>query len=204
MDNIEAPSSAMPDVVDQVALARSGMASRCSPCPPTCTSRPTRWRFSRSLEGPLDLLLYLIRKQNFNILDIPMARAHAPVPGVRGRNPQPQPGTGGRIPADGGHAHRDQVAHAAAAAKSRQAPEEAEDPRAELVRRLLEYEQMKMAASNWASCRSTGATSSRHRCISSKACSRVFPTHLVDLQDAWRDILNVPSWCSTTRSRARN
>ena len=24
-------------------------------------------------EGPLDLLLYLIRKQNFNILDIPMA-----------------------------------------------------------------------------------------------------------------------------------
>ena len=26
-----------------------------------------------SFEGPLDLLLYLIRKQNFNILDIPMA-----------------------------------------------------------------------------------------------------------------------------------
>ena len=29
--------------------------------------------FLDSFEGPLDLLLYLIRKQNFNILDIPMA-----------------------------------------------------------------------------------------------------------------------------------
>ncbi|MCX7201925.1 MAG: segregation/condensation protein A, partial [Burkholderiales bacterium] len=27
--------------------------------------------FLESFEGPLDLLLYLIRKQNFNILDIP-------------------------------------------------------------------------------------------------------------------------------------
>ena len=27
-----------------------------------------------AFEGPLDLLLYLIRKQNFNILDIPMAQ----------------------------------------------------------------------------------------------------------------------------------
>ena len=26
-----------------------------------------------AFEGPLDLLLYLIRKQNFNVLDIPMA-----------------------------------------------------------------------------------------------------------------------------------
>jgi hypothetical protein len=29
--------------------------------------------FLEAFEGPLDLLLYLIRKQNFNILDIPMA-----------------------------------------------------------------------------------------------------------------------------------
>ncbi len=29
--------------------------------------------FLDAFEGPLDLLLYLIRKQNFNILDIPMA-----------------------------------------------------------------------------------------------------------------------------------
>src|SRR3954468_6165854 len=30
--------------------------------------------FLDAFEGPLDLLLYLIRKQNFNILDIPMAQ----------------------------------------------------------------------------------------------------------------------------------
>ena len=29
--------------------------------------------FLESFEGPLDLLLYLIRKQNINVLDIPMA-----------------------------------------------------------------------------------------------------------------------------------
>ena len=29
--------------------------------------------FLEAFEGPLDLLLYLIRKQNFNVLDIPMA-----------------------------------------------------------------------------------------------------------------------------------
>ncbi|HQA35494.1 MAG TPA: segregation/condensation protein A, partial [Casimicrobium huifangae] len=29
--------------------------------------------FLDAFEGPLDLLLYLIRKQNLNILDIPMA-----------------------------------------------------------------------------------------------------------------------------------
>ena len=29
--------------------------------------------FLESFEGPLDLLLYLIRRQNFNILDIPLA-----------------------------------------------------------------------------------------------------------------------------------
>ena len=35
--------------------------------------------FLEAFEGPLDLLLYLIRKQNFNILDIPLAEASAPI-----------------------------------------------------------------------------------------------------------------------------
>jgi chromatin segregation and condensation protein Rec8/ScpA/Scc1 (kleisin family) len=42
--------------------------------PRTCTFRRMRWRsFLESFEGPLDLLLYLIRKANIDILDIPMA-----------------------------------------------------------------------------------------------------------------------------------
>ena len=44
--------------------------------------------FLEAFEGPLDLLLYLIRKQNFNILDIPMAGRDAPVPGLRRPDPQ--------------------------------------------------------------------------------------------------------------------
>ena len=50
-----------------------------------------------------------------------------------------------RVPADGGDADRDQVAPAAAAAAGAPSAIE-EDPRAELVRRLLEYERMKKAA----------------------------------------------------------
>ena len=63
----------MPDVVDQVALARLyGEPLFAMPTdlyiPPDALEV-----FLEAFEGPLDLLLYLIRKQNFNILDIPMA-----------------------------------------------------------------------------------------------------------------------------------
>src|SRR5215467_3068401 len=100
--------------------------------------------FLDAFEGPLDLLLYLIRKQNINVLDIPMAeltrqylgyvemmRAHqlelaaeyllmaAVLIEIKSRMLLPRP-----VSADD--------------------PET--DPRAELVRRLLEYERMKLAA----------------------------------------------------------
>ena len=101
--------------------------------------------FLDAFEGPLDLLLYLIRKHSLDILDIPMAeltrqymeyvemmRTHA----ARARR---------RVPADGRAADRDQVAHAAAAARGARTRARPEDPRAELVRRLLEYERMKKA-----------------------------------------------------------
>ncbi len=38
--------------------------------------------FLDAFEGPLDLLLYLIRRQNLNILDIPDCRDHPPVHAV--------------------------------------------------------------------------------------------------------------------------
>jgi segregation and condensation protein A len=50
------------------------MASRCSRCRTDLYIPPDALQvFLEAFEGPLDLLLYLIRKQNFNILDIPMA-----------------------------------------------------------------------------------------------------------------------------------
>jgi segregation and condensation protein A len=62
-----------PDVVDSVALARLyGEPLFAMPrdlyIPPDALEI-----FLETFQGPLDLLLYLIRKQNFNVLDIPMA-----------------------------------------------------------------------------------------------------------------------------------
>jgi segregation and condensation protein A len=99
-----------------------------------------------SFQGPLDLLLYLIRKHNLDVLDIPMAaltkqymtyievmQQHrlelaaeyllmaAVLIEIKSRMLLPRP--------------------------PKQSDEETdEDPRAELMRRLLEYEQMKLAA----------------------------------------------------------
>src|SRR3954463_8526572 len=97
-----------------------------------------------AFEGPLDLLLYLIRKENLDILDIPMARLTrqylvyvevmrqktlelaaeylvmaAMLMEIKSRLLLPRPPSADPIE---------------------------EDPRAELVRRLLEYEQIKKAA----------------------------------------------------------
>ncbi|MDO9025733.1 segregation and condensation protein A, partial [Zwartia sp.] len=62
-----------PDVIDAVALARLyGEPLFALPndlyIPPDALEV-----FLETFQGPLDLLLYLIRKQNFNVLDIPMA-----------------------------------------------------------------------------------------------------------------------------------
>ena len=101
--------------------------------------------FLETFEGPLDLLLYLIRKQNFDILDIPMADVTRQylvyVDEIRVRNLELA-------------AEYLLMAAMLIEIKSRMLlpivkstdTGEAEDPRAELVRRLLEYERMKKAA----------------------------------------------------------
>lgn len=97
-----------------------------------------------AFEGPLDLLLYLIRKQNLDILDIPMApltRQYVEyVEIMRSRNLELA-------------AEYLVMAAMLMEIKSRMllprpktAEPEEQDPRAELVRRLLEYERMKRAA----------------------------------------------------------
>lgn len=98
-----------------------------------------------TFQGPLDLLLYLIRKHNLDVLDIPMAQLTqqymtyielmqrnrlelaaeyllmaAVLIEIKSRMLLPRP--------------------------PRMGEEEVDDPRAELMRRLLEYEQMKLAA----------------------------------------------------------
>ena len=97
-----------------------------------------------AFEGPLDLLLYLIRKANVDILDIPMApltRQYLDyVESMRASNLELA-------------AEYLVMAAMLIEIKSRMLlprtavgeGDEAEDPRAELVRRLMEYEQMKLA-----------------------------------------------------------
>ncbi len=101
--------------------------------------------FLDAFEGPLDLLLYLIRKQNFNVLDIPMAQVTgqylAYVEQIRASN----------LELAGEYLL---MAALLIEIKSRMllpvrradTGEEVDDPRAELVRRLLEYERMKEGA----------------------------------------------------------
>ena len=100
--------------------------------------------FLDAFEGPLDLLLYLIRKANIDILEVPMAALTEQyleyVEAMRKHNLELA-------------AEYLLMAAVLLEIKSRmllprppRAVEEEDDPRAELVRRLLDYEQMKRAA----------------------------------------------------------
>ncbi|MFX6759328.1 segregation/condensation protein A, partial [Acinetobacter baumannii] len=66
-----------PDVIDGVALARL-YGEPLFQLPNDLYIPPDALEvFLEAFQGPLDLLLYLIRKQNFNILDIPLAQVTA-------------------------------------------------------------------------------------------------------------------------------
>jgi segregation and condensation protein A len=68
--------------------------------------------------------------------------------------------------------------------------EEAEDPRAELVRRLLEYEQMKAAAFRLNELPQVGRDVLRAQVYIEQSLQPRFPdVDIADLQEAWRDIL---------------
>ncbi len=148
----------------------------------------------QAFEGPLDLLLYLIRKQNLDILDIPMAdltRQYiayiealqasrlelaadyllmaAMLVDIKSRMLLPRPPT----LAD---------------------TDEPEDPRAELVRRLLEYEQIKAAAQRIDALPQAGRDFSWVQAAFEPSAPPLPTVSTAELMDAWRSIL--------TRARA--
>jgi segregation and condensation protein A len=90
-------------------------------------------------QGPLDLLLHLIRTQDIEIFDIPIARiTHQFLEAIRGLAARDLDGAGEFL----------EMAATLIHIKSqmllpRPMEDEDEDPRAELVRRLLEYEQIR-------------------------------------------------------------
>ena len=81
----------LPDVVDHIAVARLYGEPLFALPQDLCIPPDALEVFLEAFEGPLDLLLYLIRKQNFNILDIPMAAVTRQylsyVDEIRGRAP---------------------------------------------------------------------------------------------------------------------
>ncbi|HKW80755.1 MAG TPA: ScpA family protein [Casimicrobiaceae bacterium] len=100
--------------------------------------------FLESFEGPLDLLLYLIRKQNIDVLDIPMAELTRQylVYVEMMRRTQLELAAEYLLMA----AVLIEIKSRLLLPKPPQQGDEPADPRAELVRRLLEYERMKAAA----------------------------------------------------------
>ena len=178
-----------PSVVDQVALARL-YGEPLFALPQDLYIPPDALEvFLEAFEGPLDLLLYLIRKQNFNILDIPMLdvtrQYMAYVDEVRSRNLELA-------------AEYLLMAAMLIEIKSRmllppkkqEDGEEAEDPRAELVRRLLEYEQMKLAAQQLGQLPTYGRDFLKATVYIEQSLQPRFPdVEISELQAAWRDIL---------------
>jgi segregation and condensation protein A len=145
--------------------------------------------FLETFEGPLDLLLYLIRRHSLDILDIPMAELTrqymeyvemmrdnqlelaaeyllmaALLIEIKSRMLLPRPKRGDE--------------------------NEPEDPRAELVRRLLEYERMKKAALALGEAPVAGRDFSVVEVYIEQALAERLPAlHVADLSEAWRSIL---------------
>ena len=143
--NADAGQDTTPEAVDGVAFARL-YGEPLFKVPEGLYIPPDALRvFLESFEGPLDLLLYLIRRQKFDIMQIPMAivteQYMSYVELIRESNLE--------LAAD----YLVMAAHLMQIKSQLLLPvthadtgEEVADPQAELARRLLEYEKMKMAA----------------------------------------------------------
>src|SRR5687768_14002302 len=143
--------------------------------------------FLEQFEGPLDLLLYLIRKENISVLDIPMAKLTIQyleyVEMMRSQQLELA-------------AEYLLMAAMLIEIKSRMllprpsATDLEEDPRAELVRRLLEYEQMKAAAHKLNSLPQAGRDFSLVHVLFEREAERLPEVRPEDLKIAWLTLLN--------------
>jgi len=145
--------------------------------------------FLEAFEGPLDLLLYLIRKQNFNVLDIPMADVTAQylsyIHQLQSRN----------LELAGDYLL---MAALLIEIKSRmllpvrktESDDDGDDPRAELVRRLLAYEKIKGAASYLDGLPRAERDFMLARAAAMETAMVQLPdVSVADLQAAWQSIL---------------
>ena len=90
-------------------------------------------------QGPLDLLLHLIRTQDIDVFDIPVARITAQfLKAIEGLDAKDLDSAGEFL-----ETAATLIRIKAQMLLPREGDDEDEDPRAELVRRLLEYEQIR-------------------------------------------------------------
>ena len=178
-----------PEVIDGIALARL-YGEPLFRLPEDLYIPPDALEvFLEAFEGPLDLLLYLIRRQNFNVLDIPMAKVTvqylAYIEQIRASNLELA-------------AEYLLMAAMLIEIKSRMllpvkkaaTGEEVEDPRAELVRRLVEYERIKLAAAQLDELPRVGRDFVRAVVTVEETLVRRMPeVAAVDLQQAWVEVL---------------
>ncbi len=143
--------------------------------------------FLEQFEGPLDLLLYLIRKENISVLEIPMAKLTEQylvyVEMMRSQQLELA-------------AEYLLMAAMLIEIKSRMLlPRPAssdieEDPRAELVRRLMEYEQMKLASQKLNEMPQAGRDFTVVQVLFEReAALRLPDVNIEDLKMAWLTIL---------------
>ncbi len=181
--------SATPDTLDGMAYARL-YGEPLFNIPTDLYIPPNALEvFLETFEGPLDLLLYLIRKQNFNVLDIPMAQVTTQYLGYVEQ-----------IKTYNLELASEYLLMAAMLieiksrmllpVKKSDTGEEVDDPRAELVRRLLEYEQIKLAAQNLGHIPVAGRDFLLAHANIDELAPKALPTvNPDDLKTAWQDIL---------------
>lgn len=143
--------------------------------------------YLESFEGPLDLLLYLIRKHNLDILDIPMAEL------TRQYMVYVEKMQAIKLELAGDYLLMSAMLIEIKSRYLLPKPVEIEteqDPRADLVRRLMEYESIKLAAENLDNMAKVGdgitVASAYYQHISQVKPPEV---SLEDLTEAWRNVL---------------
>ena len=146
--------------------------------------------FLETFEGPLDLLLYLIRRHNLDVLDIPMAEL------TRQYLAYVEAARTSRLELAAEYllmaAMLIEIKSRMLLPRPARAEEggEPEDPRAELVRRLLEYEQMKLAAQRLDKQPLAGRDFQVVSVAVESAARRLPEVRAEDLSAAWLSILS--------------
>jgi segregation and condensation protein A len=146
--------------------------------------------FLETFEGPLDLLLYLIRRHNLDVLDIPMAEL------TRQYLSYVEAARTSRLELAAEYllmaAMLIEIKSRMLLPRPARAEEggEPEDPRAELVRRLLEYEQMKLAAQRLDKVPQAGRDFQVVSVTLESAARRLPEVRPEDLSAAWLSILS--------------